>query len=102
MIDTQKFEKILKERLAKVESDIAMLLNELEEIATYENIDDIEDLAELKTINDSNKALLQRLLQEKKAIKKALAKIKNGTYGKCADGSEIPEETLEANPLHEC
>ena len=102
MIDTQKYKKLLEERLAKVESDIAMLLNELEEVGTYENVDDIEDLAELETINDSDKALLQRLLQEKKAIKKALAKIKNGTYGKCADGSEIPEEILEANPLHEC
>ena len=102
MIDTKKFEMILNDRLSKVEQEITMLLNELEEIATYENIDDIEDLAELETINDSDKALLQKLLQEKKSIKKALAKIKDGTYGKCADGSEIPEKILEANPLHEC
>ncbi len=98
----EEFKKILQERLQKVESDIEMLLNELEEVATYENIDDIEDLAELETINDSDKALLQRLLQERKQIKKALAKIERGEYGRCSDGSEIPLEVLKANPLHEC
>ncbi|BCD62445.1 DnaK suppressor protein [Nitratiruptor sp. YY08-26] len=92
----------LENRLEKVESDINMLCNELEEIATYENIDDIEDLAELETLNDSDKALLKRLMEEKKQIKKALAKIERGEYGKCSDGSEIPIEILKANPLHEC
>ncbi len=101
-MELEKFKKILENRLKKVEDEIKMILSELEELATYDSIDDIEDLAELETINDSNKALLQRLLQEKKAIKKALAKIKDGSYGKCADGSEIPQEILEANPLHEC
>ncbi len=101
-MNLEKFKKILENRLKKVEEEIKIIFNELEEMATYDSIDDIEDLAELETINDSNKALLQRLLQEKKAIKKALAKIKDGSYGKCADGSEIPQEILEANPLHEC
>ncbi len=101
-MELEKFKKILENRLKKVEDDIKMLLSELEELAIYDSIDDIEDLAELETINDSNKALLQKLLEERKAIKKALAKIKNGTYGRCADGSPIPEEKLEADPLYEC
>ena len=101
-MELEKFKKILENRLKKVEDDIKMLLSELEELAIYDSIDDIEDLAELETINDSNKALLQKLLEERKAIKKALAKIKNGTYGRCADGSPIPAEKLEADPLYEC
>ncbi len=98
----QKFEEILRNRLEKVQEDIDSLLEELEEIGTYENVEDIEDLAQLETINDSDKALLQRLLEEKRQILKALKKIKDGSYGKCADGSKIPIEKLEADPLYEC
>ncbi len=93
---------ILGKRKEKVEADIAALLEELEEIGTFENIDDMEDLAQLKTLNDNNKALLQRLLEEKKAIQKAIVKIKEGSYGKCEDGSEVPFEKLKADPLYEC
>ncbi|GEM_PF-3314376 len=98
----RKFEEILQNRLKKVQEDIDSLLEELEEVGTYENIDDIEDLAQLETINDSDKALLQRLLEEKRQILKALRKIREGSYGKCEDGSEIPIEKLEADPLYEC
>ena len=98
----RKFEEILQNRLEKVQEDIDSLLEELEEVGTYENIDDIEDLAQLETINDSDKALLQRLLEEKRQILKALRKIREGSYGKCEDGSEIPIEKLEADPLYEC
>jgi DnaK suppressor protein len=93
---------ILSERKERVEADINALLEELEEIGTYENIDDMEDLAQLEQLNDSDKALLQKLLDEKKAIQKALLKIKEGTYGKCSDGTEIPFEKLKADPLYEC
>ena len=96
------FEKILQERLAKVQEDIDILMNELEMIGTYENVEDIEDLAQLETINDSDKAILQRLLEEKKEIQRALKRIENGSYGRCSDGSEIPLEKLEADPLYEC
>ena len=93
---------ILSERKKRVEADINALLEELEEIGTYENIDDLEDLAQLETLNDTDKALLQKLLDEKKAIQKALLKIKEGSYGKCSDGSEVPFEKLKADPLYEC
>ena len=92
----------LNERRKKVEADIQNILNELEEIGTYENIDDVEDLAQLETLNDADRALLKRLQEEKRAIEKALVKIKEGTYGKCSDGSEIPFEKLQADPLYEC
>ena len=98
----QKFKEILQQRLQKVEDDIQTLLNELEEIGTFENVDDITDLVELREINDSDKALLQKLFDEKKAIQKALKKIEAGTYGKCENGEEIAIEKLEADPLYEC
>ncbi len=98
----QEFEEILQNRLKKVQEDIDSLLEELEEVGTYENVEDIEDLAQLETINDSDKALLQRLLEERRQIFKALKKIKDGSYGKCEDGSEIPIEKLKADPLYEC
>ncbi|BAF70186.1 TraR/DksA family transcriptional regulator [Nitratiruptor sp. SB155-2] len=98
----EHFKKILQERLVQVQKDIDALLNELEEIGTFENVDDIEDLAQLETINDTDKALLQKLNEEKKQILRALRKIKNGTYGQCSDGSAIPLEKLEADPLYEC
>ncbi len=98
----QKFEEILRNRLEKVQEDIDNLLEELEEIGTYENVEDIEDLAQLESLNDSDKALLRRLLEEKRQILKALKKIKEGTYGKCEDGFEIPLEKLKADPLYEC
>ncbi len=98
----EKFKQILEERLKKVEDDIQTLLNELEEIGTFENVDDIEDLAQLETLNDSDKALLQKLLQERRLILKNLRKIKEGTYGKCENGTPIPLEKLEADPLYEC
>lgn len=98
----QRFQDILQQRLQKVEDDLQTLLNELEEIATFENIDDITDLAQLEGLNDSDKALIQKLLEEKKAIQKALKKIEAGTYGKCENGEEIALEKLEADPLYEC
>ncbi|BCD60206.1 MULTISPECIES: TraR/DksA family transcriptional regulator [unclassified Nitratiruptor] len=98
----EHFKKILQERLDRVQKEIDALLNELEEVGTFENIDDIEDLAQLETINDTDKALLQKLNEEKKQILSALRKIENGTYGQCSDGSTIPLEKLEADPLYEC
>ena len=79
-----------------------MILKELDELITYDALDDIQDLAQIETIEDSDKALLAHLIMEKKAIEKALKKIEEGTYGKCKDGTEIPIEKLEADPLYEC
>ncbi|BCD68274.1 hypothetical protein [Nitratiruptor sp. YY09-18] len=98
----QKFKNLLEQRLEKIESEIKNLQNELEELANYDSIDDLEDLSVIENINDDDKALLQKLLYERKSVKKALKKIETGEYGKCSDGSEIPLEVLEANPLHEC
>ena len=98
----QKFETILNQRLQTIQSEIDTLLNELEEIGTYENVEDIEDLAQLETLNDNDRALLARLLEEKRAILQALKRIKDGTYGKCQDGTPISLEKLEADPLYEC
>ena len=97
-----EIEKILQEREKKVKADIEALLNELEEIGTFENVDDIEDLAQLETLNDTDRALLERMQDELSQIRKALLAIKKGEYGKCEDGSEIPFEKLKADPLYRC
>ncbi len=100
--DLAKFKSALTMQLEKVERDIEAIMDELEQVATYENIDDIEDLAQLATINDTDKVLLERLVDERKRIKEALRKIETGEYGKCKDGTPIPLEKLQADPLYEC
>ncbi len=97
-----EIEKILQEREKKVKADIEALLNELEEIGTFENVDDIEDLAQLETLNDTDRALLEKMQNELSQIRKALLAIKKGEYGKCEDGREIPFEKLKADPLYRC
>ncbi|MRI58459.1 MAG: hypothetical protein C6H99_03020 [Epsilonproteobacteria bacterium] len=97
-----RFKEILLNRKKKVEEEIEQILKELDELITYDALDDIEDLAQIETIEDSDKALLAHLLQERKAIEKALKRIEEGTYGRCKDGSEIPLQKLQADPLYEC
>ena len=36
------------------------------------------------------------------AVREALERIENGTYGKCNCGKDIPEERLEADPAASC
>lgn len=48
---------------------------------------------------EENTAILKELEIRYNNVKKALARIKEGTYGVCEVGGEpIPEERLEANP----
>ena len=48
---------------------------------------------------EGNTAILKELEVKYNEIKKALEKIKNGTYGICDKcGKEIPEARLDANP----
>ena len=72
--------------------------------------DDIGEIAELRTPEEAEEALLSegrerlsvfihRGSQKLEAINRALERIRGGTYGRCAEcGAEIPEERLEYLP----
>ena len=48
---------------------------------------------------DRNEAAVQSALEHRTAVLAALARIDDGSYGRCVDcGSEIPEPRLEARP----
>ncbi len=99
-LDLEKFEKILKERVAQLEDNMAQLHTELESAGEDEGVSDLEDLASLKNINAKDNTLLKRQEDELKETEHALAKIKNGSYGICEKtGKAIPVERLEANPV---
>ncbi len=99
-LDLDKFEKILKERVAQLEDNIAQLKEELDVVGSDDGMSDLEDLAALKNISSKDNTLLQRQEDELKETLHALAKIKNGTYGICEKtGKPIPVARLEANPI---
>ncbi len=85
-----------KERILK---NIEAINDELATIAAEDEIDDIEDLTELKLENDRDKAKLKILVQELKDVNDALRKIAEGTYGIDENtGESIPIDRLMANP----
>ena len=48
---------------------------------------------------DRNQAAIQAALEHRTAVLSALARVENGSYGRCLDcGNEIPEPRLEARP----
>jgi len=99
-LDLDKFEKILKERVAQIEESIAQLKAELDVVARDDGINDVEDLASLKNMSAKDNTLLERQEEELKEALHALSKIKNGTYGICGKTAKpIPLERLEANPI---
>ena len=98
-LDLEKFEKILKERVVQLEENIAQIKAELEAVGSDDGVNDLEDLASLKSMSTKDNTLLQQQESELQETLHALAKIKNGTYGICERSAEpIPVERLEANP----
>ncbi len=62
-------------------------------------IDTRDEVAERLESTEERRATEIELEPRLKAINEALARIEDGTYGKCqVDGAEIEEERLEANP----
>ena len=99
-LDLEKFERILKEKAAKLEENIAKLRAELNSVGSDDSIDDAEDLASLKRISEEDNTLLLQQENELKETLHALGKIKQGSYGICEkSGEPIAVERLEANPL---
>ena len=91
-------EKLLKEK-ARLEKEIADVEAEINTIAAEDEIDDVEDMAELAVDNDRDQGVLQTLKQELHDVEEALKKIAEGTYGfDEKTGEPISKERLEAYP----
>lgn len=98
-LNLKEFEAILKTEKTKVEKNIDMIKAEVNSIASEDEIDDVEDMAELEIDNTSDQALLHQLENEIVEINAALDRIALGTYGICEKtGKRIPLERLRANP----
>lgn len=98
-LNLKEFEAILKTEKTKVEKNIDMIKAEVNSIASEDEIDDVEDMAELEIDNTSDQALLHQLENEVVEINAALDRIALGTYGICEKtGKRIPLERLKANP----
>jgi len=99
-LDLDKFERMLKEKLARLESNIDQIKSELDAVGSDDSAGDLEDFASLTSLNERDNTLLSRQEEEIKEIKHALGKIRNGTYGICEKtGKAIPVARLEANPV---
>jgi len=93
------FEKMLTAEKEKVTANMDSLKAEVNALGVEDEIDDIEDMAELHIDNTIDQALLQRLEKELVEIDAALARIQSGVYGICEKtGKKIPIERLLANP----
>lgn len=99
-LNLNEFEKILKDQKEKIEQNIDAITTELEIIAREDEIDDIEDMAELQIDNKTDQTILRHLKEELAEIEAALVRIHNKTYGICEKtGKQIPLERLKAYPL---
>jgi len=99
-LNFDEFETLLNDRLQHTQKNIEKLKEELSQVGSDDTMNDMEDVASLRTLNDSDNTLLDRQQAELKEIYHALSKIKNGTYGICEKTSKpIPVERLRANPI---
>ena len=99
-LDFNEFEKILKEKLAHIEENIAQIRSELDSVGSDDGINDMEDLASLHSLSDKDNIILNQQEHELTETKHALGKINNGTYGICEKSAKpIPVERLRVNPI---
>ncbi|HHD77944.1 MAG TPA: conjugal transfer protein TraR [Campylobacteraceae bacterium] len=98
-LDLNDFKTLLLKEKARLEQEIADVENEINTIAAEDEIDDVEDMAELKVDNDRDHAVLDALKSELKDVEDALKKIAEGSYGfDEKTGKPIPRERLMAYP----
>lgn len=96
MIDTNKFKKLLEERLAVLVSKLSEIDEDLKEHGTEA---DFEERATEIAGDEVLEGLGVQGLKEAQQIKAALKRIENGTYGICVQcDEEIPEKRLELLP----
>ncbi len=96
MVDTNKFKKILEERLALLVSKLSEIDEDLKEHGTEA---DFEERATEIAGDEVLEGLGVQGLKEAQQIKAALKRIESGTYGVCVQCDEdIPEKRLELLP----
>lgn len=99
-IDFNEFEKILNERLVQIEENIAQLRSELNSVGSDGEVNDMEDLASMHSLNSKDNIILHQQENERDETIHALGKIKNGTFGICEKSAKpIPVERLRVNPI---
>jgi DnaK suppressor protein len=94
------FEKVLMAEKARVEKNIETIKAEVEILADDNDINDVEDMAEVQIENSKDQTLLHHLQDELREVEAALERIHNKTYGICEkSGKPIPLERLKVYPL---
>jgi RNA polymerase-binding transcription factor DksA len=98
-LDLNHFKELLLKEKARLEKEIAEMNGELNVIASQDDVEDPEELADLKMDNDRDHAVLDTLKNELKDVEDALKRIAEGTYGfDEKTGKKISKERLEAYP----
>ncbi len=98
-LNLEYFKKRLEEDRERILQNIGEINDELAAIAAEDEIDDIEDLAELRIENDRDREILRILMGELKDVNDALKRIETGKYGVDEkSGKKIPLNRLLANP----
>ncbi len=98
-LDLNYFKELLLNQKERLEKELVELKKEIDEITSEDEIDDIEDMAELEIENTRDQNLLKSLKQELKDVNDALKKIDEGDYGFDENtGEKISKERLLAYP----
>lgn len=88
-----------RRRLLELERELAERLAEEVETAREAGDDQPSDLAQVDQVKDDTLALAETDSAILAAVRAALRRIEDGTYGRCvADGEPIDEKRLEAVP----
>ena len=109
MTDTNIFKNKLEKELKLVETELGDIgmedksnpVDGWQAVETEIDSDhaDENDVADNLESFDENRSIVDKLKIQYEAIKRALEKIKKGTYGTCeVCGEKNPEARLEANP----
>ena len=98
-LDLSYFEIILTEEKEKISKNMESLRVEVNALGVEDEIDDIEDMAELHIDNTIDQTQLKRLETELAEVDEAINRIHAGVYGICEQtGNKIPIARLLANP----
>lgn len=93
------FENVLTEEKEKITKNMESLNAEVNALGVEDEIDDIEDMAELHIDNTIDQTQLKRLETELVEVNDAINRIHSGVYGICEiTGKKIPIARLLANP----
>lgn len=106
-VDTARFERMLRERLSQRAADVHALTDSLDSVraARRDGTADDEHDPEGSTLSSDWSQLSGLTLDARRqveSIERALARIGDGTYGRCLGcGESIPVERLAVHPAAE-